>query len=410
MAGQHKQVNLDIVAFIKDNKQKYTYKQLAQKFDTSRATVSSLVNRSGLQGFLVPDTGRGKIEVDAHLKGETVMREPTQADLTRLRQICEERNLPFEKWGIFWDKTKDSSIAFYNKAAVEELKNLHQEMVADMKKHAPKYPAVRYKKVTDPHLKLIDVADLHIGKLALALQTGHEYNVEIATKRAHDGVTALIKRSQGFPTERFLFPIGNDILHVDNGNNTTTKGTRQDVDGMAWMHFRIAKRMYVEMIERLLKIAPVDVVFNGSNHDELSGFHLAETLESHFHRAKNITFDIDPIDRKYYQYGKNMIGTQHGDGAKMADLPLLMAVEDRQMWAATDHHYVVIHHLHHWKKTEYVYGKDYPGVTVQHMRSLSAPDPWHAKKGYVGAPQAIDALIFHPEYGQVDHMSCKFAQ
>lgn len=341
--------------------------------------------------------------------GVAEMREPTKDDLARLRQICEERNLPFDRWGIFWDKTKESSIAFYNKGAVEEAQNMHAEFIEDMKKHAPKYPTVKYGKVNEPHLKLIDIADLHVGKLALALQTGHEYNVDIAVKRAHASVSTLLRHSQGFPTERFLFPIGNDILHVDNGNNTTTKGTRQDVDGMAWMHFRIAKRMYVELIERLLKIAPVDVVFNGSNHDELSGFHLAEALESHFHRAKNITFDINPIDRKYYQYGQNMVGTSHGDGAKLKDLPLLMASESPSMWGQTSNRYMVCHHMHHWHKTEFLSGKDFPGVTVQYMRSPSAPDNWHAKMGYVGAPQAIDAFIYHPEYGQVSHMSCKFA-
>jgi hypothetical protein len=117
--------------------------------------------------------------MDELLQGVNAMREPTKADMSRLRAICEERGLPFEKWGIWWDKTKESSIAFYNKNAVEEIKNLHQEMVNDMKKHAPKYPAVRYKKVTDPHLKLIDVADLHVGKLALTPQTGSEYNCQV---------------------------------------------------------------------------------------------------------------------------------------------------------------------------------------------------------------------------------------
>ena len=388
--------------------------EIADALGTTKSAIKSKASRDpecpvhGSLLFKGAKSENGILKEIDLLQGVNAMREPTKADMSRLRAICEERGLPFEKWGIWWDKTKESSIAFYNKDAIEEQKNLHAKMIADMKKHAPKYPAVRYKKVTDPHLKLIDVADLHVGKLALTPQTGSEYNCEIATKRAHQGVTALLKRSQGFPTERFLFPIGNDILHVDNGNNTTTKGTRQDVDGMAWMHFRIAKHMYVEMIERLLKIAPVDVVFNGSNHDELSGFHLAEALASHFHRSKNITFDIDPIDRKYYQYGLNMIGTHHGDGAKMKDLPLLMASESPQIWADTIHRHFIIHHLHHWQKWELLRGMDFPGVTCQVMRSLSVPDPWHHKKGYTGTPQAVDAFIYHPEYGQVDHMSCVF--
>jgi hypothetical protein len=227
-------------------------------------------------------------------------------------------------------------------------------------------------------------------------------------KLAHNAVTELLRRAQGYPIERFLFPIGNDILHVDSNANTTTKGTKQDVDGMSWMHFRMAKRMYVEMIERLLRIAPVHIMFNSSNHDENSGFHLAEALESHFGRCKGVTFDIDPKDRKYYQYGKCLIGGTHGHTAKAKDLPLLMATEVPQLWADTHFRYMMVHHIHHWTKTEFQTGKDHPGVTIQSMRSLSAPDTYHYAHGYIGAPRAVDAFLYHPEYGQVNHLSAVF--
>ena len=350
----------------------------------------------------------GIIKSERTLTSGAIEMEPTKDDLARLRQICEERNLPFERWGIYWDKTRESSIAFYNKKAVEEADNRHAEMLAELRAHAPKYPVIKYKKVTDGHLMNIDVADLHVGKLALSSQTGAEYNCDIAVRNAHAAVTELLRRAQGYPIERFLFPIGNDILHVDSNANTTTKGTRQDVDGMAWLHFRLAKRMYVEMIERLLRIAPVHIMYNSSNHDENSGYHLAEALESHFYRAKGVTFDIDPKDRKYYAYGKCLIGGTHGHTAKAKDLPLLMATEVPRMWADSHFRYMHIHHVHHWSKIEFQTGKDHPGVTVQSMRSLSAPDVWHASMGYIGAPRAVDAFLYHPEYGQVNHLSAVF--
>lgn len=71
---------------------------------------------------------------------------------------------------------------------------------------------------------------------------------------------------------------------------------------------------------------------------------------------------------------------------------------------------MIRHHVHHWEKTKFLHGKDYPGVTVQYMRSLSASDNWHQKQGYTGAPQAVDSFIFHPEFGQVDHMSAVFGR
>jgi hypothetical protein len=75
--------------------------------------------------------------------------------------------------------------------------------------------------------------------------------------------------------------------------------------------------------------------------------------------AKNISFDCSIAHRKGFQYGKNLIGTTHGDGAKHQDLPLLMATEFPLEWSQTKHRYVYTHHVHH--KTS----KDYIGVTVE---------------------------------------------
>ena len=36
---------------------------------------------------------------------------------------------------------------------------------------------------------------------------------------------------------------------------------------------------------------------------------------------------------KYYKYGTNLIGLEHGDGAKMVNLPLLMAQENPLCWS-----------------------------------------------------------------------------
>ena len=73
-----------------------------------------------------------------------------------------------------------------------------------------------------------------------------------------------------------------------------------------------------------------DVVHSMSNHDYQSGFHLAHSLKSWFRNTKDVTFDISVAHRKYYKYGSNLIGLEHGDGAKMDKLPMLMANENRK--------------------------------------------------------------------------------
>jgi len=73
----------------------------------------------------------------------------------------------------------------------------------------------------------------------------------------------------------------------------------------------IAKKLYVDVLELLIAVADVQFVFNPSNHDFMTGFMLCQTIQARFSNNKNIKFNCDMSHRKYYQYGKNMIGTTH---------------------------------------------------------------------------------------------------
>ena len=267
--------------------------------------------------------------------------------------------------------------------------------------HSPHYPSIKRKIKLNNHLLVINPADIHIGKYANHLETGDGYNVEIACERVLEGLQGLIDKSQGFEVDRVLFCIGNDILHIDNVYNTTTAGTNQDVDGKWWEHFEIALALYVKCVEILREIAPVDVIHSMSNHDYQSGFHLAHALKSWFRNDSEVTFDISVAHRKYYQYGKNLIGLEHGDGAKMDKLPLLMAQEQPLLWSETTHRYWYLHHLHHKVKHKWLDAKDFIGVTVEYMRSPSGTDSWHSRKGFTGVPKAVEGFLHEKSSGQV---------
>ena len=103
-------------------------------------------------------------------------------------------------------------------------------------------------------------------------------NTDIAVKRAIEGVEGLLKKASGFDLDKILFVIGNDVLHVDNANKTTTSGTPQDVSGMWYDNYKIARDVYIEIIEMLLEVAPVHIVHNPSNHDYVTGFMLADSV------------------------------------------------------------------------------------------------------------------------------------
>ena len=51
-----------------------------------------------------------------------------------------------------------------------------------------------------------------------------------------------------------------------------------------------------------------------------------DAINSWFRQCKQITFDTSMAHRKYFIYGKNLIGATHGDGPKEMLLPNLASV------------------------------------------------------------------------------------
>jgi len=272
--------------------------------------------------------------------------------------------------------------------------------------HSPIYSKINY--TEGNHLLVINPADIHIGKYSSETETGDGYDCETAVLRVLEGVTGLIEKSKGFDIDRVLFCIGNDVLHIDNVYNTTTKGTHQDTDKKWWEHYEYALILYVKCVEMLREIAPVDVLHSMSNHDYQSGFHLAHTLKSWFRKAEDVNFDIGVEHRKYYQYGENLIGLEHGDAAKMDKLPLLMAQERPKMWSETKYRYWYLHHIHHKVKHKWLDAKDFIGVSVEYMRSPSGNDSWHHRKGYCGVQKAVEGFIHDKNSGQVARLTHYF--
>jgi len=301
-----------------------------------------------------------------------------------------------------WLKTKQASLFFKNPNFKQEelnaIQQIKDECIKEVKAYAPKYHAIETIKSEDTHLLVIDIADLHIGKLATAFETGEDYNSQIAVKRAKDGMQGILNKAKGFNIDKVLFVAGNDILHTDNNKRTTNAGTPQDTDGMWYDNFIMAKNLYIDLLEKLISFAEVEVVYNPSNHDLTHGFFLMQLIEAHFSKS-TINFNVDLKHRKAFKYGNNLIGTTHGDGAKVENLPLLLATEFPILWSETKHRYIYSHHIHH--KTS----KDFIGVTFETLRSPSGSDSWHQKMGYTGVPRAVEGYIHHKEFGQIARLT-----
>lgn len=276
-------------------------------------------------------------------------------------------------------------------------RNVVAEFIADAKKHAPKYPVLKYK----PKRGLVyevDLPDIHFGKFTWREESGDDYDIKIAREIVLKTMSRLLSYSQNFGVERILLPMGNDFFNVDNKENTTTHGTPQQEDTRWQKTFMEGKRLAVDMIDMCLSLAPVDVVVIPGNHDEQRAFYLGAVLEAHYSKCKTVTVDNSAKKRKYRHFGKILLGFTHGYHEKLQKLPSIMPIEAPEEWARSMYREWHLGDKHH-KKDLLHRTEDVDGVTIRLLRSLSATDVWHFDKGYVGTPRTAEAFLWDKNDG-----------
>lgn len=340
--------------------------------------------------------------------------------------------VPVSRVSHYWLKTRneagdDVSLFVKNAQEAMEFDELRDKLVKELIKYSPHVPPIE--RVEYPferdNLLVIDPTDIHMGKAANPIETGgDEYNMDIAYKRVMIGVKDIITKARPFGIEHIAIIIGNDILHIDNGRRTTTGGTPQDTVGQWWEMFERARELYVRVIEEAKREANVTLIYCPSNHDTHLGFGLMDSLYSWYYNDANVTvsdYGKSQRHRKYIQYGVNLIGFTHGDGAKNKDLTSLMQYDAREAWAESKFAYWYVHHMHHKYRIQngVEVEKDHNGVTVignyhhkpqkeavtiECIRTPSPPDAWHAKAGYVN-DTAIEGFIHNLYRGQVARLT-----
>jgi len=270
------------------------------------------------------------------------------------------------------------------------------EVVRD-KKPAPIH-RLNIKTAKSPYAAVVGLSDFHWGKYSDE-ENGEHFNREIARRRLFSCTEDAISRMSQFGApEKIIVPIGSDFLHIDNDAGTTTRGTPQDNDGNFYSILETACTLMEEWIESLRQVAPVHLVLMNGNHDRAMGYVILLYLRAFFRHAPDVTVSDKTTPRQYVAYGNNLIGFAHGDGvSKTKDLSGHMAREAAADWAVCPKRTIYTGHLHYEKtETDVAYG-----VTRRQLPSLSGPDRWHARSGYVGSPKSLPIYVHDRERGVV---------
>jgi hypothetical protein len=192
-----------------------------------------------------------------------------------------------------------------------------------------------------------------------------------------------------------------DYFHADDGTNRTPRGGNVlDVDGRFYKIASVGFRAMIRCITRLLeKHENVIVRNNPGNHDPHPKVMLDIAVGAYFHNEPRVHVDQSPNPFYYYRWGSQLIGTTHGDGPKLADLPLQMANDVPLDWAAAIYRVWLCGHVHHDQVKEGV------GCRMETMRTMAAGDAWHKYHGY-NAGRDMKAIIYHRKFGEVNRIRC----
>ena len=244
------------------------------------------------------------------------------------------------------------------------------------------------------YLLELPIMDFHLGKLSWSGETGKEdYDLKIAEKLWRKTVDDLIFKSLAFGNvEKIIFPVGQDFFHFDTPRTTTTAGTQMDSDTRWEKMFVKGIELLVWAIERLRKIAPVEVLWIPGNHDQMLSYAATVGLSQRYSSIESVTVDLSATPRKYRLFGKNLIGYSHGE-KEGKRLEGLMQVEAPELWGKSIFREFHMGHLH----TELT--KTNNGIIFRRISAITATDSWHVENGFIGSVRQAQAFIWDKELG-----------
>ena len=261
-------------------------------------------------------------------------------------------------------------------------------------------------------IAIVNLYDAHLDKLPIkstcGVESTFEENIDIFKTTIRKIIAELVKIQN---LQSIILPVGNDLFHTNGFNSQTKKGTQIEYYGSPEDSYYAICDVVTRVIKELAFIRPVQVLMVKGNHDEDKITTLGYWLERYFSAQNNSdnnyyhTVQVDFLrkQRKYIKFGDNLLGFAHGDKekSKIAQLPLIMATEAKELWGQTTHRKMYLGDLHHGFEYQFLKAKDMPGVEVEYLRSVGTTDTWHEDFGWIGVPKTAYLQIFDEKEGEL---------
>jgi len=240
---------------------------------------------------------------------------------------------------------------------------------------------------------LLSLADFHIDKLDIKTETIEEKKA-MYLKTLNE---LILQARNSYKINKIVFVIGNDLLHTDTIQGTTTSGTPVE-NSITWnkAYEEAFELMVAAITELSSKCEQLEVILVQGNHARTKEYYLAHALSVYFSKDKSITFDREFASTKHTQLGVTFLGFHHGN-TKIDDLPLVFATstETSAKFGSSKFRTVITGDKHFYM------AKDIKGVVIQQMPSLSGTDRWHSDNNFINSQRAGVLLVFHPVKGKI---------
>lgn len=300
----------------------------------------------------------------------------------------------------FWitsTKEKGELNNYQSRIVVEPIKN--DEITIEQLKEIAltfkyKHPAVHFVQREGKLALEVDFADLHIGSMSWAEESGEDNDYKITEGKIHEIVEQIKIIKKLHPIIKVYICFLGDFLHVDNEAGTTTAGTNVNVDGRPKKMIQVAYRIAIYIISELSSEVESEVHWIEGNHSRMAEYTLFYSLPIIFSEWSNVKFNISAKRRTAFLYGVNLIGLIHGDMPNKQKGYWLQQ-EHREKWALASN--VEIHegHTHQEGKETNVIG----GITIRTNMTPKNVDGYEYSHGWIGTPKGVTAYLWDFDKG-----------
>jgi len=255
-------------------------------------------------------------------------------------------------------------------------------------------PAKSPKATIEGTSTIYPIADLHVGLLTDAEETGDDWDTKISTqvfRGKFDRLTSLTPS-----TEFAVIAQLGDLTHNDSQENVTPQSKHQlDVDSRYFVILRRAVASMKYAIDSAL-LKHSNVIYRGcrGNHDITSHYAVTLGLAEHYRNDPRVTIEDSANEFYIYEFGANMVLLCHGDKVNGDKLSMFAASNYPETWGRTKYRRALTGHIHHRRAVQA------GGMLIESIETIIPKDAYAHSHGYTNM-RALVSIVLDKDQGEI---------